>query len=103
MAWSTAKQNPAYNTAEYRRARLACLKAARWRCQIRIAGICIGAASEADHADQLANDPRHRNLRAACKPCHRHVTARQGNDAKRGPSDPKPTPRTRWDDDEVPF
>jgi hypothetical protein len=101
MAWSTAKKDPAYNTAEWRKARDACLRAARWRCQIQVVGVCIGAASEADHTDQLANDPHHRNLRAACKPCHRHVTALQGNDARRrgGAADPRPRPRTRWDDD----
>ena len=40
--------------AEYKRKRLACLRAASWRCEIKIDGVCIGAASEADHADLLA-------------------------------------------------
>lgn len=97
MPWETARKDPAYNTAEYRRARLACLKRARWQCEIRIEGICIGAASEADHEDQLANDPHHRTLRAGCKPCHRHVTALQGNAAKSGhTADPAPQPREDW-------
>lgn len=105
MPWSSAAKNPAYNTAEYRRKRLACLKAAKWRCQIRLPG-CQGAASEADHADQLANDPHHNSLRAACRSCHRKVTAQQGQGAravqagKAIPADPKPRPRTRWDDDD---
>jgi hypothetical protein len=98
MAWSTAAKSPAYNTAEYRAARLACLKAARWKCEIRIPGTCIGAASQADHTDGLANDPHHRKLRAACVPCHRSVTAQQGKGARAGtpPADPAPVPRTDW-------
>lgn len=35
------------------------------RCQIRLDGICIGAASVLDH-----------ELGAACGPCHRYITAR---------------------------
>ena len=95
MPWSTARKDPAYNTAEYRRARLNCLKAARWRCQIRLPG-CAGAASEADHTQGLDNDRQHQHLRAACKPCHAKVTSRQGNAAQRGGEDPAPQPRTAW-------
>jgi hypothetical protein len=108
LAWSTARKDPAYNTTEWRRARDACLRAARWKCEIRVTGVCIGAASQADHVEQLANDPHHRNLRAACRPCHAWVTARQGNEAKRIASghapapDPAPRPRTRWDDEDLP-
>lgn len=87
------KSDATYGTPEYRRARLACLKAARWKCQIRLEG-CQGAASQADHVDQAANDPHHQNLRAACRSCHAKVTADQGNRAKR--HDPAPQPRTKW-------
>lgn len=79
----------------YRRARRAALERAGWRCEIRIEGICLGAATEADHADQTANDPDHESLRAACRPCHLHVTARQGG-GRRAPADPECTPRTKW-------
>ena len=97
MPWETARKDPAYGRSEWKRARLACLKRANWKCEIRIPGTCIGAASEADHAGQLANDPQHRNLRAACKPCHRAVTAQQGNAARKGTqADPQPQPRTAW-------
>ena len=83
--------------AAWSRARLACLQAARWRCEIRLGG-CAGTASEVDHVDGAGNDPHHRNLRAACKPCHAKVTAQQGHDGRRGSStgrDPPCTPRTR--------
>lgn len=97
MPWETARKDPAYNTAEYKRARLACLKRARWRCEIRIQGVCIGAASEADHEDQLDNDPQHHKLRAACKPCHARVTALQGRAAQGSKKqDPAPQPREQW-------
>ncbi len=95
MPWETARKDPAYGTAEWKRARLRCLKAAGWRCQIR-GPQCRGAASEADHILGLANDPHHTMLRAACKTCHRTATARQGNAAKRGSADPQPVPRTAW-------
>lgn len=85
--------------AAWRRARLEALRRASWRCEIRLPGVCIGAASEVDHVLGAENDPKHQVLRAACKPCHAKVTAQQGNDAKRGGSaarDPKPRPRTQW-------
>lgn len=98
MPWETARKDPAYNTAEYKRARTACLKQANWRCEIRIAGVCIGAASQADHATQLANDPHHRTLRAACVECHKVVTHQQAAAARknRPRGDPAPQPRTAW-------
>jgi hypothetical protein len=96
VPWETARKDPAYNTAEYKRARLACLRKAGWRCEIRLEG-CQGAASEADHAEQLANDPHHRSLRAACTSCHRRVTAQQGRGARASQdADPDPQPRTTW-------
>jgi 5-methylcytosine-specific restriction enzyme A len=82
--------------ADWRRARLKAMQRANWRCEIRLDG-CSGAASEVDHVDGAANDPKHQNLRAACKPCHRKVTAQQANAAKNGrKADPDCTPRTRW-------
>lgn len=100
MPWDTARKDPAYGTAEWKRARLACLKRARWRCQLRLEG-CQGAASEADHIYGLANDPHHQHLRAVCTSCHRKRTAEQGNEARRGgtrkSSDPAPTSRIVWE------
>ncbi len=95
MPWRPEDRQQNYD-AEYRRKRDACLRRARGRCEIRIPGTCIGAASQADHIDGIANDPHHDRLRAACEPCHKHVTARQGNKSKRGAADPQPTPKTRW-------
>lgn len=99
MPWESARKDPAYNTAAWRRARNAAMKAANWKCQIRLPG-CIGAATQVDHTVGLDNDRTHQHLRAACAPCHAKVTSQQGNDARRGrgraPSDPAPTPRTAW-------
>jgi 5-methylcytosine-specific restriction endonuclease McrA len=96
MPWETARKTSAYSSAEYRRKRLACLRAAQWRCQIRLEG-CRGAASEVDHIDQLANDPHHNRLRAACTSCHRKVTAQQGRGFRASlAADPEHTPRTVW-------
>lgn len=98
MPWETARKDPAYGTAAWRNARDACLRRANWRCEIRIPNVCIGAATEADHIDRLANDPEHKRLRAACTPCHRAVTAQQGGGARgrQAAADPAPQPRTAW-------
>jgi hypothetical protein len=83
----------------WKRARDACLRAASWHCEIRTPGVCIGAASEADHIDGAENDPRHQRLRAACGPCHKRITAQQGGGYRSGnrtPPDPEPRPRTDW-------
>ena len=42
--------------ADWRRKRLACLKAARWRCQIGLEG-CTITATEVDHVDQAWQRP----------------------------------------------
>jgi 5-methylcytosine-specific restriction endonuclease McrA len=81
--------------ADWRRKRLECLKRAKWRCEIKIEGICIIAATQVDHIRGAENDPNHLFLRAACEPCHKHVTSRQGH-AARKPANPAPRPRTKW-------
>lgn len=96
MPWQTARKDPAYGRAPWRRARLACLRAASWRCEIRLEG-CQGAASQVDHVLGLASDPEHRVLRAACGNCHRKVTAQQGGgyrSAAKG--EPAVETRTAW-------
>lgn len=96
MPWETARKDPAYGRSEWKHARLNCLKRANWRCQARLQG-CAGAASEADHINGLENDPRHKHLRAVCKPCHQAITAQQGRGARAGQAaDPQPQPRTAW-------
>lgn len=84
--------------AKWRRARDACLRAARWRCQIQMEG-CQGAASQVDHIDGVENDPDHQRLRAACTECHKRITAQQGGGyraAGRAAPDPAPRPGTAW-------
>lgn len=97
MPWSSARQDPAYGRAEWKAARLAALRRAQWRCEIRLEG-CAGSASEVDHVDGIAQDPGHKNLRAACKPCHRKVSSKQGHSARwgSGTGDPEHRPRTAW-------
>ena len=87
MPWSTARKSPAYNTAAWRAARLACLRRAGWRCERRLPG-CQGTASEANHRRGLAADPGHTDLEAICSACHRKVTAAQGHAARNGGTDP---------------
>lgn len=95
MGWSG--HNPAYDTPAWKRARKACLDRAQWRCEIQLDG-CTTIASQADHVYGLANDPTHRHLRAACLPCHRQVTTRQGHAGRAGSGgcDPDPRPATLW-------
>lgn len=83
--------------AEWRRKRLECLKRANWRCEIRLEGVCIGAATQVDHIEQADNDPSHKRLRAACEPCHAKTTAQQGGGYRsKQNGDPEPRPRTSW-------
>jgi hypothetical protein len=101
MPWRGYPSSPEYGKAAWKRAREACLKAARWRCQLRLEG-CQGAASEVDHIYGLASDPNHQHLRAVCKSCHRKRTAQQGNEAKgnrpgRTAPDPPSSSRIIWD------
>jgi hypothetical protein len=102
MPWRNApadrRRSDATYGAKWRKARDRHLKAARWRCEIKTPGVCIGAASEVNHKYGAANDPGHKHLEAACKPCHAQVTAQQGNDARRGRDggDPGVQVRTAW-------
>ena len=82
--------------AAWRRARDAHMKKVNWQCEIRLPGVCIGAATEVDHVHGAENDPNHRHLRAACGPCHKVITARQGGGFRRGPRDPQPRQGTKW-------
>ena len=94
------KADAAYS-AQYRRNRDECMRRARWRCELRIEGLCISAASECDHVVAVADGGGHdlSNLRAACAPCHRARTAQQGGGFRRNPDgrgDPPAEPRTAW-------
>ena len=97
MPWETASKDPAYNTAAYRKARLACLRRAGWKCQRRLPEVCTGAASQANHRQGLAADPGHTDLEAICVACHKVVTHDQATAARTSKrSDPRPQPRTQW-------
>lgn len=95
MGWETARQDPAYGSAAWKRARLACLKRANYRCELGLEG-CQGTATEADHVLGLAADPGHTALRAVCVSCHRKRTAQQGNAGRRRRREPSFVPRTQW-------
>jgi hypothetical protein len=92
------RSNATYDT-KWRKRRLECLRAARWRCQIRLEG-CKGNATQVDHILGAANDPDHKQLRAGCESCHGKITAQQAHDARWGNGstvrDPAPHPRTAW-------
>jgi 5-methylcytosine-specific restriction enzyme A len=104
MRWAndreSRRRSEATYDARYRRNRAEAMHRANWRCQLRIEGVCIGAASECDDvvsvADGGSNDVS--NLRAACRPCHRARTAQQGGGYRvnRSGGDPDCTPRTAW-------
>jgi 5-methylcytosine-specific restriction endonuclease McrA len=57
------------------RVRWAVLQRDQHRCRIQLPDICIGTATEVDHAGDRHD---HSNLRAACKPCHQHRSSQQG-------------------------
>jgi 5-methylcytosine-specific restriction endonuclease McrA len=87
-----------YDSPEYRRNRPLAMKRDRWRCQLKIPGTCIGAASQCDHRIQPSEGGGHDlgNLRAACKPCHAKRTAGQSRAGTKAAGDPEPQPRTDW-------
>jgi len=95
MGWETARKDPAYGRAEWRRARLAALRRANWRCQRVLPG-CAGTATEVNHRQGLAADPHHADLEAVCAPCHRQITAAQANAAAKRHDQVPFVPRTRW-------
>jgi 5-methylcytosine-specific restriction enzyme A len=96
------RSNTTYG-ARWRRARTECLNRARWKCQLRLDGICTGAATQVDHIQGVAEGGSlydQANLRAACEPCHKARTAQQGGGYRRPGSrkaaDPEPKPWAGW-------
>lgn len=96
MPWQSARKDPAYGQAAWKRARLACLQRARWICERQIPGVCTGVATQANHRKGLAADPQHLDLEAICGPCHKQVTAGQSAAARKRRGEPAFVPRTRW-------
>lgn len=83
--------------ADYRRNRAIALRRDKWQCQIRLADVCTGRATDCDHivprSQGGSNDVQ--NLRAACKACHKKKTAQEGGGNRRL-SDPAPKPSVVW-------
>lgn len=81
------------STPQWRKTRGVVLARDRHRCQLRIAGVCTGHATEVDHrvshADGGTDDLS--NLRSVCTPCHRKVTSAQGNAKRHRGSARRPT------------
>jgi 5-methylcytosine-specific restriction protein A len=103
MPWAndreSRRRSAAGYGAAYRLNRDERMRRASWRCEIRLEGVCILAASECDHIVSVADGGGHElsNLRAACGPCHASRTAQQGGGFRNGKQgDPPPSPRTQW-------
>jgi len=65
---------------EYFRNRAIVMRRDNRQCQIRIPGLCVGAATDCDHVgDRLDHSPE--NMRAACNPCHLRRSGQQGGAA----------------------
>jgi 5-methylcytosine-specific restriction endonuclease McrA len=85
------------STRKWRKIRLEVLQRDRYRCQLRIAGICRTRADCVHHLFGKAAGDAKRGLVAACTPCNLHI-----GDPGRAPSggkaiiDPPPSPRTAW-------
>lgn len=61
---------------DWRKVRAYVLARDHFRCQVQLAGICTGDATEVDHERAIAlwgvsYDTDH--LRASCRPCNRHL------------------------------
>lgn len=99
MTWTNDRAARQHSNATYgadwRKTRAAVLKRDQWRCQARLQG-CAGAAAEVDHIRPIADGGTHdpANLRAICRPCHRHKTATEGRRTQN--LDPAPRPSTTW-------
>jgi len=102
MPWRPEHKDPAYGRAPWKKARSAQMRRDGGRCQLRLPGICLGAASQVDHIFGLRNDPGHKFLRSVCVPCHRAITRKlssgNGSNGSSGVrhNEPPAEPRTDW-------
>ena len=68
------------------------------RCQLRIAGVCIGTATHVDHIVPAwkGGSDDDSNLQAACRPCHGRKTGKEAAEARaarpgrKRPAEPHP-------------
>jgi 5-methylcytosine-specific restriction protein A len=84
-AHNWGKGNPRTSDPRHRAWRKTVLDKAHWRCQIRYADICVGAATIADHITATAFggaefDPF--NGQGACRPCHDRKSSDEGHIAR---------------------
>lgn len=98
MAWSRASRSERATRlpSDWPARRKRVLARDRHACQLRIAGVCVGRATDVDHIEQN-DDHSDANLRAACSPCHARRSSQQGTAARQRiasqrfrPSDPVP-------------
>ena len=81
MGWESSRRRDNL-PANWRTLRLEVLADADWICELRMAGVCVGTASEVDHI-QRGNDHSRRNLRAVCWRCHAKKSSAEGNARQR--------------------
>lgn len=83
MSWSSnpSRRNVA-RPADWAARRRAVLQRDGHTCRLRLAGVCIGLATEVDH---IVNVPDHElpNLQAVCTPCHERKTAAEAAAGRR--------------------
>jgi 5-methylcytosine-specific restriction endonuclease McrA len=90
------------STRQWRKTRAYVLRRDRYRCQLRIKGICKVKADCVHHVDGKGSqmeDPS--RLAAACTPCNLHIgdptrPRRDPDSGKVTHHDPPPAPRTAW-------
>lgn len=93
---------PAGSTWAWRKTRKPVLDRDRWRCQLRIPGICATIADCVHHTgDRRVTGDNPAYLVASCTPCNLHVgdpTAprRDPGTQRTMARDPDPVPRTAW-------
>jgi 5-methylcytosine-specific restriction endonuclease McrA len=83
------------STRKWRTIRLAVLRRDRYRCQVRIAGICKTVADCVHHLDGKAHGDRQDRLVASCTPCNLHVGDPTASTSTTQ-SDPEPRSTTTW-------
>ncbi len=76
---ASAKGKRVYNSARWRKLRLAIFARDGWRCTVNVPGVCTGRGRlECDHIEPIAKGGDWfdaDNLRTVCRSCHIHITA----------------------------
>ena len=71
-------------TSDHRARRLRVLGRARYQCEVRYEGICLGRATDCDHIRPLSEGGSDTdwNSQAACRPCHSRKSSIEGRRAQ---------------------